>query len=843
MERSFRISMFRNKTDNVPIERLLPLPEVETLLTTRSIRQTKDGAAWSPAAFRTGTTRANDNVEGVCALVLDLDMPHVLDELTPKWDRWCYVVHTTHQHEPLAPRRRVIFPLAEDVPGEHWKGVYARLVSTLAPNLADPSCKDTSRIYFLPSCPAETSDKAEATTHAGELLDPNEFPPLPKDSTENRPQVEDKDGDLTPWNDYRQHTTWADLLAKAGGTALGNGYWCRPGKSAADGHSAHELDGGKLLHVFTDAWPPFKPGETYNLFEAYTLLEHRGDFKAAGRALAKLGFGSGAQAGKPESAEKQPESVARTLKDLAEQHNAEVFLSTAGHAFVRVPGEPVLRCAPIGSSAFKNWLRRLYFQTTGKTCADVTFDQATGLLTADATFGGQERREVYVRCAFAKGKIYIDLANERMEVIEIDKDDWRVLTESPVMFRYGSTTLPLPNPVRGGKLADEIRDVFNVESEHDLALICGWLPAALCPHVKCPMIVFVGRSGTGKSTAIERLHAMIDPSQQALRNPFRDERDLKAHAKSSWLISYDNVSKLTQDQSDNLCKLVTGGAISNRANYTDDDESLFCGTRRIALSSIRDAVREEDLLNRCVMPRMRILDGAYEDEDDLALSLAPRIPRILGAICDAVSMGLRNWEATKPPGKYRMAGFARFLSSAAPALGLNVDPLDAYARNRSEASLLAAEDSELVGLVDMLLDRLGSFQGNALALVTAMHETGAKESGIKPPTTKSIRGELRAAIPLLAAVGIHCVIERHTRTNRGEILLSRKGKPEPVASVASVAQEPDAPLDSPEEATVEATPATQEQQTATQKACVGELVATPATQATDVRSSVIEEEF
>ena len=58
-------------------------------------------------------------------------------------------------------------------------------------------------------------------------------------------------------------------------------------------------------------------------------------------------------------------------------------------------------------------------------------------------------------------------------------------------------------------------------------------------------------------------------------------------------------------------------------------------------------------------------------------------PSILGALCDATSAALANWEAVELTSTPRMADFVRWVAAAAPSFGLSTDDiLGAYERNR-----------------------------------------------------------------------------------------------------------------------------------------------------------------
>lgn len=122
-------------------------------------RQHKDGPLFSPCAYLYGARRGSRFVRYLSMLVVDYD------GTAPNWpllEHWglTYATYSTWSHwlrdaaHPLpGPRWRAVFPLAEDVPGAIWPGVYARALQ-LFPG-ADPACKDAARLHFLPSCPLE----------------------------------------------------------------------------------------------------------------------------------------------------------------------------------------------------------------------------------------------------------------------------------------------------------------------------------------------------------------------------------------------------------------------------------------------------------------------------------------------------------------------------------------------------------------------------------------------------------------------------------------------------------------------------------------------------------------
>lgn len=111
--------------------------------------------------------------------------------------------------------------------------------------------------------------------------------PLPSMGSTRTDDGGDRPGDL-----YNAQVTWDDILVPHGWTHVftrgGTSYWRRPGKT--EGISATtNRHGSDLLWMFTSS-TAFEPDRSYTKFGAYTVLEHNGDFAAAGRELFRLGY-------------------------------------------------------------------------------------------------------------------------------------------------------------------------------------------------------------------------------------------------------------------------------------------------------------------------------------------------------------------------------------------------------------------------------------------------------------------------------------------------------------------------------------------------------------------------
>jgi hypothetical protein len=180
----FDIALFAGVDRPAIEQRTVSLDELSRLLTTfAELRDKRQAPCWSPTRYAKGATaRSNAGVEAVSCLVFDCD------RIEPDWARlegYWYLAHTTYQHAPGQPRWRLVLPLAAPVPARQWSQTWRRAHAVVCPE-ADPSCKDASRQYYVPSHPSGV--QPEARCHAGRLLDPAALPELPPDLT--RPGAE-----------------------------------------------------------------------------------------------------------------------------------------------------------------------------------------------------------------------------------------------------------------------------------------------------------------------------------------------------------------------------------------------------------------------------------------------------------------------------------------------------------------------------------------------------------------------------------------------------------------------------------------------------------------------------
>jgi hypothetical protein len=475
-----------------------------------------------------------------------------------------------------------------------------------------------------------------------------------------------------------------------------------------------------------------------------------------GRATPHVARDSEAPASVPQADDEQRKaSQATQLVALAAE--VELFPTPDGQAFATLSIEGHRETWPLRTRQFKAWLQRRFYLATGRAPNTQALQDALGVLEGRALFENIEE-PVFVRLAGREGAIYLDLADEHWRAVEITERGWQIV-EAPVRFRRPNGALPLPTPVRGGKVS-ELRDFVNV-SDADWPLLAGWLIASFRPHGPYPVLALHGEQGTAKSTTARVLRALVDPNTAPLRAQPREDRDLMIAAKNGWLLAFDNLSHLPDSLSDAFCRLSTGGGLATRALYTDTEEVLLDAQRPVLLTGIEELATRGDLLDRTLVSYLpSIADGRRVSEAEFWHTFEDASGRLLGALLDALAVALRREPTLQLESLPRMADFARWVVAAEPGLGFEEGTfLAAYDDNRAEANELTLEASPIARPIREVAAE-SPFLGTATDLLRILKERAGEQATSPtnqkgwPKNGRALSGALRRIAPNLRAVGV-----------------------------------------------------------------------------------------
>ena len=136
-------------------------------------------------------------------------------------------------------------------------------------------------------------------------------------------------------------------------------------------------------------------------------------------------FDVGEPAESDSPAEQLRKSQASRLVELVHAQNVELFHDDdRAYASRAVSGHR--ETCPTNSRAFRNFLARAFYQAERSAPSHQAVGDALATLDGQALYAGPQR-EVHVRVAELRGKIYLDLGDKEWTVVEISVEGWRVV--------------------------------------------------------------------------------------------------------------------------------------------------------------------------------------------------------------------------------------------------------------------------------------------------------------------------------------------------------------------------------------------------------------------------------
>lgn len=379
----------------------------------------------------------------------------------------------------------------------------------------------------------------------------------------------------------------------------------------------------------------------------YMALKYEEQAKASkvdGKAAEKLET--------PVSRSKQP-STADLLIDIGK--SAELFHDEVNEPYARIGGVNYR----LRSKEFKSWLAGQCWQAYLKAPNTDSINTALNVLEAIARFEGKEHR-LEVRVAACDGAIYYDLCDPTGRAVKIDKTGWQVVDDPPNLFKRYPHMQPQVEPKSGGNI-EQLLDFINVADPNHKLLLKIYTVACFQPDIAHPVLDFEGEQGSGKTSVAKIIRTTIDPSALEVLSFPHGVNGLVQKLAHNYVAPFDNLTSLSAEESDCLCRAVTGEGFSKRQLYTDDDDIVYRYRRCILLNGINIVATRPDLLDRSLIIRLdRIPPNERREEKELWARFNACLPYILGAVFDCLSKAMSIYSNVHLPELNRMADFTRW---------------------------------------------------------------------------------------------------------------------------------------------------------------------------------------
>ena len=392
-------------------------------------------------------------------------------------------------------------------------------------------------------------------------------------------------------------------------------------------------------------------------------------------------------------------------------------------AFADVENEGYRQTWPVPSRGFNQWLRLRYFQDFSGAPNSEALQTARSTIEAMARFQGPAR-EVCRRVGSAADKLYLDLCNEAWQAVEIDLTGWRLVDRPAVRFIRTPSMGKLPDPERNGQIED-LERFLNLASHDDFILAISWVLAALRRKGPFPVLVLTGEQGSAKSTCSRLLRSVIDPNDAPLRSAPRSEHDLFIAARNAHVLAFDNLGTVPGWLSDAFCRLSTGAGFGTRELYTNVEEIVISAERPLLLNGIDAVVARGDLTDRAIFLTLKAIpDAERKPESELLADFERVRPKILGALLDAMVVGLNRLGTIRLEGLPRMADFATWGVACETAAFEDGAFMRAYTGNRDTAATTAIEANPVASaILDLMREQSSqAWQGTSSKLYDVLTE-------------------------------------------------------------------------------------------------------------------------
>lgn len=481
----------------------------------------------------------------------------------------------------------------------------------------------------------------------------------------------------------------------------------------------------------------------------------------------------------PKQKEKTPSktkgSQADTLVQLCLSKNPELFYDQHQMPYARIEQEGVKQNITIKSKRFKTWLAKLLYDQTKKAPSNETLNSALNVLKAIALFEGHEYR-LYNRVAPAADGFWIDMCDKHWRAIKVTGHGWSIINDPPILFRRYSHQKPLPTPQPGGN-PWKLLEYINVGDEATKLTLLVAAVSSFIPRIPHVILVFYGIQGSGKTTALKLIRALIDPSAIDVLSIPRKEQERVQQLDHHWCAYYDNITRLPNSISDTFCRAATGGGFTKRELYTDDEDIIYNFKRCLGLSGINIAAQRGDLLDRSLLVGLKnIPTDQRKTEKELLTEFEKDKPEILGGFLDTLVKAIQLYPHVNTPRLFRMADFTRWGCAITMALGKSEQEfLDAYEEKVKKQIEEAALDTPLAHVLMDWMIRVenGEWEGTPSELYQVLRRH-AKFLGVSrrqkhwPKAPNALTRQLNELTPSLEQLGYN--VETGIRTKEGRIV-------------------------------------------------------------------------
>jgi hypothetical protein len=381
------------------------------------------------------------------------------------------------------------------------------------------------------------------------------------------------------------------------------------------------------------------------------------------------------------------------LKDIKQRY-ISIFYDQLGRLYVTIRINEHIENILLDSKRFKSLIRKEILEKANKTTNDDKIERLVKSIQAEMIFDENiEQKELSLRVAGLDGNtIYYDLTNQKWEIVKITSEGWEVVKDNliPLFKRYENNCRPQVYPIKdenNERFFKDFLNLFNLRDGTDRLLLENYLISLFVPEIQKAILVISGNGGGAKTTIFSLIKNIIDPSTFDTLSFCSNKNELIQALEHSYVSYFDNVSHISQEVSDTICRAVTGSGDSKRELYTTDGVFVYKFKRCIGINGINVVNTKPDFIDRSLILKVeRIPEAKRRKEEEIKKEFERLKPYVLGYIFDVLVKYLGYKEKHKGEVIFknlpRMADFAESCEIISRCLGYSENAfINAYREN------------------------------------------------------------------------------------------------------------------------------------------------------------------
>jgi hypothetical protein len=402
---------------------------------------------------------------------------------------------------------------------------------------------------------------------------------------------------------------------------------------------------------------------------------------------------------------------------------ATCTLGSNGNAYLLVQRQGITVALRAGSKPFNHYLRERA-RELGDAAPKRSELAEIGYLVQSVAESNGRRTDVWLRVGKIPGGIEIDLGDESHRRVRITERGVEEVQHSGTVFERAATMKPLVRPAATGNL--DLLNRYLPEKQITRYLLLAYITYVLAhpktEHTKYVILILSGEQGSGKSFTSKLIQRLIDPSVVTAQVIPSDPKSLAIATKNAHLVVFDNIRSFSPYVADALCIAATGGSITGRQLYTDNEQNVTSLHGATLLNGLHHFVDQPDLAQRSLHIHLpSIQEEKRRSEHDMEAELAAAMPSIMRGLYELTSKLLKALPDAKVTAPHRMLDFVRWL--AAMEVVLNVPTLqEFFVFTQAQGQRDALQENILSATVLEFAEKEKKWTGTPTELLKALNE-------------------------------------------------------------------------------------------------------------------------